>query len=675
MITATNFPGLRHFSLRRCLSLLSFFACAIVAEGQTALKYIPSTADVVVTLNLPSIDKKVNLAQLQQYDFYQAMLKDMQKSPELEGDTAMQEFTDKLLTDPASLGFSVGEPYYFVVEKVGYDNYITIIQKLDNRSIYEAAVQRMKGASYLENLTQNGSMSVWQKGTETFAWNDEVVLNVKFYKGYNPNEFNYGYDETAVDYEEDDDISEFDYGMEPLPDLDDNGLQQFLDENGDTIHLGGPDFDIDWAALDTMTFNFQDSTMAWVPDPDTSAYNWAMKVMNRDFLQPISRNERFGLAKGRTNDVHFWMDYGYFVENMNSMQQLGLGGMAATTGYAKAMSMMGGMMDVFYGDTYFSMGLNFEDGRMAIRNQLFFNEDMKRFYSKAMDGKFNKKMLRYVKGGDEMFGYFYMNYNIKNTIEESKSLIYKLLAATPQYGDMGADMMKIMGIFIDEESIGNLLKGDMLVSVSGLQTVEVTTKTYEYDADFNYTEKDTVVMQTLPVFTMQASYGNGKDIQKFIDLGIHSKVLVKEGAFYRVELPDMGGMKMYLAMHDGLLIFTNNQYLMQQNLGTGFAKKLRLPKNHKKRFCKNAAVVYWNIPNTIKAAAGSQAESNVGITGWMNNLGKQFYSLDLTTDKKVGDSVESEMYLNMTQKDTNALQQFFNFVNDIYLETIGGAKI
>ena len=230
------------------------------------------------------------------------------------------------------------------------------------------------------------------------------------------------------------------------------------------------------------------------------------------------------------DDVHFWMDYGFITESMKQYS----GGIAPTNEYSQMMSAMSGMTDILYSDTYLSMGLNFEDGRMAMRSQLFFNEDMKQFYRRSLDTKFNKKFLRYVKGGDEMFGYFYLNYNIKNTIEETKSLLYKLFDATPQYGQAAADAMKIIGIFIDEEAVGNLLKGDLMVSVSGMQTVEVATKTYEYDADYNYVEKDTVMMQTMPVFTALASYGNGKDIQKFIDLGLHSNVLVQEGQILSV---------------------------------------------------------------------------------------------------------------------------------------------
>ncbi|MCC6727006.1 MAG: DUF4836 family protein [Saprospiraceae bacterium] len=657
MINLSKIAPMLKLNSRFGLILLAFHVFFNSAESQTALKYIPSTSDVVLTVNLPNLDKKVNLDQLKQYDFFQATIKEMYKTPGMDEDTLLQQYFEKMMEDPASLGYDGNDPFYFVVEKVGYDTYMTFIQKMGDRSRYEAAVQQLKGANYIPNLIETGDKKIWQQGEELFAWNNEVVLNVMHQKGYDPNAYDFGYTEPALDTAA---WSDYDFSDTSIVEIEiDEG--PVPDEATEEI-------------VETTDFDFEPP--APMPsEPDTAAIAWAMKLLGKDFPQPITQVANFNKAKGRSNDVHFWMDYSFFTENITKMQQAGLGGMAATSAYAQAMASMGGFMKVFYGDTYLSMGLNFENGRMAIRNQLFFNEDMRRFYSRALDAKFNKKFLRYVKGGDEMFGYFFMNYNVKNTIEETKSMLYKTFAATPQYGQMATDAMKILGIFIDEEAIGNLLKGDLMVSVSGLQTVEVQTKTFDYDADFNFTERDTTMMKTIPIFTVLASYGNGKDIQKFIDLGVHTNVLVKEGNFYKVVIPGLDGQPAYLAMQNGLLIFTNNQYLMQQNLESGYAKKLRLPKNHKKRLCKNASVVYWNIPNTIRAAAGSQADSNIGVTGLMNNFSKEFYSMEMTTTKAVGDAVESEMFLNMTNKDMNALQQFFNFVNDVYLETMGGAKI
>ncbi|MBK9015428.1 MAG: DUF4836 family protein [Saprospiraceae bacterium] len=106
-------------SIKNSLLVLLFLSLAEIAFGQTALKYVPSTADVVITVNLQNLDKKVNLAQLQQYDFYQAMLKEMNKTPELQNDTSKQEYLGKLLTDPVSLGFDTKEPFYFSWKKLG----------------------------------------------------------------------------------------------------------------------------------------------------------------------------------------------------------------------------------------------------------------------------------------------------------------------------------------------------------------------------------------------------------------------------------------------------------------------------------------------------------------------------------------------------------------------------
>ncbi|MBI5915670.1 MAG: DUF4836 family protein [Bacteroidetes bacterium] len=646
IISSQNFPATSRlqaffFSLKNGLLLLAFATAATAATGQTALKYVPANADMVITVNLQNLDKKVNLQQLQQYDFYQAMLKEIYQSPELEGDTLLRTYIDRTMTDPASLGFDFNEPFYLFMEKAGFNTHTTLVMKMADKAKYESGLQWLKQAGYAENLDEREGLKIWQQGAETYAWNDEVIVNVWTQKGYDPG---------ALSYEGEyifDEVAEDTAYTPPLEEEITDDTVPVLEEGDDFVDFG------------------------WTEEKDTLSIEWAAKVLNCQFLQPISMNERYAQAKHKSNDVHLWVDYGFFSESMQTMQQLP-GGMAGT-GMPQMMAGMNGFMDVFYGDTYVSMGLNFEDGKMAIRSQLFFNEDIRRFYQRSLDVKFNKKFLRYVKGGDGMFGYFYVNYNVKNMIDEGKALMYKIFDATPQYGEMASDAMKILGIFIDEEAIGNLLKGDLLVSVSGMQQVQVTTKTYEYDADFNFTEKDTTMTKNLPIFTALASYGSGRDIQKFIDLGVHSKVLVPEGSYYKAAIPEGG--EVYLAKHDGMLICTNNRYLVQQSLGKGFAKKLRLPKNHRKMLCDNASVMYWNIPNTIRAVAGNEADSNIGAMGYLNNFGKEFTSFQATTPKKVGTSVDSEMFFNLTQKDTNALRQFFNFVNDIYLEYIGGAKI
>lgn len=659
MKTPTN----KKHQLRTALAALMLLLLGQMAYGQTVLKYVPINADIVVSLNLQNLDKKVNWTQLKQYDFFQAAVKDVLTASEFEENQGYKDFTEKFLTDPTSIGFDTKEPLVFFVEKKGFDTYMTFVSKMGNKTAYEAAVEKIRSGNIKPCAEAPAGMNIWQRGGSLFGWNNEVILEVKKEEGYDPSISDWSYSDT-LSYE--DAYEDWDSTTIETPEneemLSDDVLHVL-----DSLGLPYP------GQTDTISLEDFNANYDWAQPVDTAAVNWMVKVLNKDFQQSITADKRFMTAKGRSNDVHFWMDYGAFAQRMNAMEQASMG-MAAATGYQQMTSALSDMLKVF-GNTYVSLGLNFEDGRTALRSQMFFNEDMKRFYSRAMDAKFNKKFLRYIKGGDELFGYFYVNYNIKNTIEETKSMLYKVFDATPQYGEMATDMMQILGIFIDEDAIGNLLKGDLMVAVSGMQTMEVKTQTYDYDEDFNFTTKDTTMMQQVPIFTALASYGNGKDIQKFINLGLHSKVLTQEGVYYRISVPGMDGMELFLAKHDGMLIFTNNAYLMRQNLENGFAKKLRLPKNHRKRLCKNGSVAYWNIPNTVKAVGGGEAGSNIGMMGYLNNISKEFYSMEMTTSKQVGNALESEMLLNMTGKETNALQQFFNFVNDMYLEVIGGAKI
>ncbi len=630
--------------------------CAVVAFGQTAMKYVPSNAEMVLSVNLPNLEKKVNLEQLKQYDFYQSLMKEMYIGDGQETDEREKVYYEEMINRPADKGFDLSEPFYLYLKKQGDNLHFTMVYKMSDRQKYEQGLQQLKADGYLNNLEMKDGFQLWQSGDNTFAWNNEVIVNVMTIQQPKAYGGDWGVTEVPQDWEDyseedvvieegvfDENIEEEDMQNPPLEETDPIVIEPYMEELGLNIK-------------------------------DTSAALWAEMVMKRQFLQPIARNERYMEATAMSSDLHFWMDYDLiFSEAMKDMGSYGAG-MGMGTGMDSYMNAMMAFFEIFYADTYFSLGVNFENGKMAMTNQLYFNEDMRRFYQQVFKVKFNKKFLRYVKGGDQLFGYFYMNYNVENTIEEGKSLMYKILDATPQYGEMAKDAMQILGIFIDEEAIGKLVKGDFLFSVSGMQSVEMKQKIYDYDADFNLLEKDTVMLKTLPVFTALASYGNEKDIMKFVNLGVHSGALKQEGRYYRASVPD-AGMDLFLALQDGVMILTNNQYLVTQNLDNGLDKKLRLPKKHRKMLCENTSALFWDIPNTIRAAAGDQADTNVGAMGYLNMLGKQFESLEMTYSKKVGNSMKGKIDFNFMKKDANALQLFFNFINDIFLEMEGGAKI
>ena len=648
------------------------FAFCRVLQAQAPIQFVPGDVPVLMTVNLGHLNKKVNLAQLRQYDFYQGMIKELEKSAHSEREI---KYLQKFFSAPEELGFDMLRPFHFFMKKEGDITYYTIVMKMGDTAKYEDGLRQYKEAAYESNLTQNGKYKLWSGEDETYAWNEHVIFNVWAEKAYSFDDWGSLEDDYKLEKE-----GEIVYGDEPVEEKEGEVFEEIEETPPPPVDPPNEEILKEETPADEEIYdpNIEGETDYgfggnWEDGEKKEVLGkWVEKLMQPELDNSINLNKKYNAASANTSDVHVWVDYSYFMETMKNSSGGAYGMMGSEA--AMAMDAMQGFMGVFYSDTYMSLGMNFQDGKLAISSEMFVNGDMQRFYNSAFDAKFNKKMLRYIQGGKDMFGYFYMNYNIKNSIDEGKALMHKVLKSTPQYGAMADDAMNILGIFIDEEAIGNLLKGDMLFAVSGMKMMEVTKHTFDMDEDFNLIAKDTVVVKKMPVFTALASYGNKKDIMKFVDLGIHSGVITKEGAYYKMTVPELN-INLFMALQKGIMVFTNDQDLIANKLEKGFARKKRLGKKHRKMLCENASAFYWDVPNTLYAFSGDSPTSGDPMVGYLDMLAKQFDSLEMTSSKKVENSVKGNIDFNFTNKGTNSLEQFFNFVNDLYIEFIGGARI
>lgn len=523
---------------------------------------------------------------------------------------------------------------------------------MGDRALYEKGLSEYRIPNFAEGIEKKDGFYFWSRPGETYAWNDQLILEIWVEEeaeeedwSYEEEEFNWDdmeiEEETIEEETIEEETNEMEEAEEPL-------IDESLEE---------------WA--DDMAKEIVEEEM------EEAMANWAHKIMHKEFTSPIAFHQNYKSATAEPSDIHFWMDYTFFLDALqNGGSPYGMVG----SEMAMAMEAMQGMGDIFYSNSNVSMGLNFQNGKMAINSEMFMNDDMMNFYRNALDAKFNKKFLRYIEGGDQMFGYFFMNYNLKKSIDEGKVLMHKALQAMPGYGQMADDAMKILGIFIDEDAIADLWKGDLMLAVSGMKMMEMTEQTFEYDEDFNFITKDTTVIKKMPVVTMLASYGNEKDVMKFVDLGLHAGVILPVGNYYKIPIPEAGGMEVYLALKKGVFILTNDQNLVANKLENGLPKKQRLEKEHRKMLCKNAGVVHWDIPNTLYAVA-NDVPGGDPTGGYAETISKQLESFQVISSKKVDNSIKGQFSFNFVNKGTNSLKQFFDFVNDIYIEVLGGARI
>ena len=418
-----------------------------------------------------------------------------------------------------------------------------------------------------------------------------------------------------------------------------------------------------------QTYDYTEEDWAlWEQQQAAAVSGWGASVINKKFDRGLSASAEFKKAMAQASDIHFWIDYGGIVESGMGDALGRMGGMSTLGIPGNSMKML---LDM-YKDLRISFRMNFDPGAVHVDAQLFAGEKMLDMYRGAMKNKSNKKLARYIPQGD-LLGYMHFNYNVEKTVEGIKSLIRDMMKDDPQYGEMAIGAMDIMDIVVDEDALYELFKGDLTLAFTGVESFEKTIITYEYDDNFNATEVEKTVTERFPEFTLMASYGNEENLMKLVKLGVNTKGLVPSGKYYVIE-NETFPMPMFLALHDGILFFTNNADLVQNRLQGGYDQSTRMNKHHAKMLKKHSQVFFWDIPKTSELMAGMEMPLPSEAQALFSGGEKSFKSLTVTAPKKVGDSVNSKFVLEMGSEEENALSFLFKMIDEMVLERMGGSK-
>ena len=168
---------------------------------------------------------------------------------------------------------------------------------------------------------------------------------------------------------------------------------------------------------------------------------------------------------------------------------------------------------------------------MCIRDRMYANQELLDMWKRVSDRKLNPKFFKYLPR-ENMMGYLSMALNMENFADEMIGLFGPMIEESGmtvmQMEGMALDMMSSAGINLDRKGMYNLLKGDMVMAVTGMREFNVT-KT-QYDEDFNRVEVES--KQRLPEFLAMMSYGSESDIMQFVKLGVEAGMLGKESGKY-----------------------------------------------------------------------------------------------------------------------------------------------
>ncbi|UII25167.1 DUF4836 family protein [Fulvivirga maritima] len=189
-----------------------------------------------------------------------------------------------------------------------------------------------------------------------------------------------------------------------------------------------------------------------------------------------------------------------------------------------------------YGQISSNLYLNKESAKIDFN--VSFKDEFSKSFERMADSKINKKFFKYI-NEDKLLGYMSYNFNMEKALEEYPDL----LAA--QYGGLfGSNMNEaqlladVFTLVVDEEALGDLIKGDALFYVTSFEEKEYTYTGYEYDEDYNYKEVTKTKTETLPNFMFMCSTESPEFTDKLINyLSISEMVTTTADGYYHINVP------------------------------------------------------------------------------------------------------------------------------------------
>ncbi len=380
---------------------------------------------------------------------------------------------------------------------------------------------------------------------------------------------------------------------------------------------------------------------------------------------PIIKNKNYAKSILTKNDAHMWVDYGRIMQSYGDIIK-SMPGVMPSGWESELMNVSTAMMDL-YKDMKVASTINFVDGAMEIDIRSYTNKKMLDYTRKVYDNKLNKKFLKYLDGSN-LLGYFSMAFNVENMFEGMKDLYYPIIESSTNKGQMITSALDVMEIFVDNEAIYNLFKGDMLFAITGLQEYETTYIGYDFDDDFNRIEVEKTKKETLPSFIMMMSYGDEKNINKLLKFGVKSEVFerVKPNLLKVVDSLSYAEMPIYLVKQDGILFLTNDTNITMNNLVKGRPIASKVNKEHINLIRKKPMTFYWDIPKTLSNLP-IEVDGNSTDSKMLNMSKNTFESIKLTYGRPTNDYVPANLSFTLGNKKVNALEQFMDYVNDMYI--------
>jgi len=610
---------------------LIFLFATYFSFGQT----VPEKYDYFVQFNGSQLSKKVSIDEVLNHP---VLTKYISKKPDfdLRKYASIIKLDDKITIHG---NFLDSVPFYQVTIPVKSKESVRkyLIEKL--------GANEKADSTGIGSIQDFGKYSVFKpkEVNKSLVWNDNYLVIFELTKRL-PSKF--------YDVAENDSIAIAEPYVETVIDVPAYGVP--APPMADTLKIAEPVMDVP-IAIEAPTETEKDYLYEGNPYEEYTAeqaeFDRKLAEKQREIIKTLFENGFTPPSSSKINvsaDISSWVNYSGLISSFYSLYNYPL---ALFGGYDKYLPMQKNFGNFIKG---INLDFYFDNDNARIEEVVEYTPQIADVVSKISNRKINKNIFNYFPA-EKPLGYVSYHVNTKAALENFPSLMTELFQ-NPKFAKEDITLITdLISTIVDEEATAKLFDGDLSAFLYNVKEVEVMTKKYGYDE--NYEEKITEekVKKEIPLFSVIFTSTHPTFGDKLLQLGVRKKVLVQNGNLYTI-----AGTQEY----DNIFILKDKDVVIVANTKDYFgAGNGSFTKETKKNLSKNYISGKLDIAQTVKTFGKKAKDSEQDR---MTKISSQFSDVAIESPKKLIDNKLKFVFkLNSFKSDKNIILQTLDLAEEM----------
>ncbi|OXB01196.1 hypothetical protein B0A75_06405 [Flavobacterium oncorhynchi] len=493
--------------------------------------------------------------------------------------------------------------------------------------LHEYSLNKNTDSVITPNVQDFGNFSILttKNEKESFAWNDNYLVILKLTKKFHSNRYDIPaavtlQDSIAID--------------EPYKEL---SIEEPAVTDNSTVVEESPYSNESYAEYTKEEDDFNQKL--------AEQQNLMIKALfEKGFTVPVS-DKINALA-----DISSWVNYGAVMTGLYSSYSYP---MAIFGGYDKFLPNQKNLGNFVKG---INLDFYFDSNNARIEEVIEYSEQIAEVVGKISNRKINKNIFNYFPVNKPL-GYMSYHINTQAALENIPSLMTDLFNSPALKKDDVAVVTDLISTIVDEEATAKLFDGDLSLFLYDSKKVEVVSKSYDYDENFEPIEKEEKIKKTVPLFAVIFTSTHPTFGDKLLQLGVRKQFLTQNGNAFLIE-----GTKEY----GDLFIIKDKDVVVVANTLDYFSKeKGSFVAEAKKDLKKNYMFGKLNIGETINVFAKLE-NTNTSDFEKFNKISKQFSDITFESPKKlINNKLIFAVKLNTLKSDKNIILQTLDLADEM----------